>query len=350
MLNFGEPYWWYNADRSVWPHVLAPIATAYGAIAARRMSSPPRYRSRLPVICIGNFTAGGTGKTPTVAMVVRMLSGLGHVPVVLSRGYGGSVREPTWVDASDDTRLVGDEPCELAASCAVLVAPDRVAGAKAIESQVVGCEIGRGRNATAIVMDDGLQNSSLKKDVVIAVVDATRWFGNGRCIPSGPLRAPLASQLPHIDAMVLNGEFKGDIIAALFSDFGGPIIAADVAPSGNVSWLTAQPVVAFAGIGVPERFRRTLMMLGANVREMIAYPDHHAFTAKDAERLVGMADALGALLVTTQKDKVRLNMAPTGPLAELRRRARSLTVELTINPADEVKLADLLARRVPLRH
>lgn len=350
-MRLGEPSWWYDGHASAWPFLLSPVAAIAGAMAAHRMSRPPRYSARLPVVCVGNFTAGGTGKTPTVATIVRLLSAQGHTPVVLSRGYGGSVRTPRWVRDDDDAALVGDEPRELAAHAAVVVAPDRVAGARMIEVQPIASARGEGRRATAIVMDDGLQNSSLRKDLAISVVDAARGVGNGFCVPAGPLRAPLAGQLRHVHAIVLNcGSSGASAIPAQFADFPGPVLRAQIEPSGDVSWLAGRPVVAFAAIGVPVRFQQTLLSLGADVREMIAFPDHQRMTEAEARHLLAAADAHGATLVTTRKDAVRLSPDATGLLADLRQRLRTVDISLAFSPADSALLSGLLAQHAPLRH
>ncbi len=350
-MHLREPTWWYADRASLWPLLLSPVAAVSGALAAHRMSRPPRYRSRLPVICVGNFTAGGTGKTPTVRAIVRLLSAQGHTPVVLSRGYGGSVRAPHWVRDGDAAALVGDEPRELASHAAVLVASDRVAGAKMIEAQPIASTRDEGRRATVIVMDDGLQNASLGKDVTISVVDAARGVGNGYCVPAGPLRAPLARQLPHVHVVVLNGGSAGaSAKPAALADFRGPVLNARIEPSGNVAWLAGRPVVAFAGIGVPARFHQTLLSLGADVLEMLAFADHQPLTEVEARRLLAAADRHAATLVTTRKDAVRLPPDVTGPLADLRQRIRIVDIALAFSPADEAALAALLALRAPIRH
>ena len=348
-MGTREPGWWYDAG-SVMPRLLAPIAAVYGALSARRMGREPRYRASIPVICVGNFTAGGTGKTPCVALIVDLLRSQGHLPVVLTRGYGGSLHGPHWVDAEKDTAAaVGDEPLLLAALAPVMVARDRAAGAKAIESAG-----GDRPRATVIVMDDGIQNPALAKSLTIAVVDAARGVGNGCCIPAGPLRAPLDGQLRQVDAILLN-RGNGDAEIALSAirlgaEFNGPVLAASVAPAGDLGWLAGAPVVAFAGIGVPERFFATVAAAGGILRQTVAYPDHHMFSADDARHLISVATVETARLVTTEKDRARLaGLAPGGALAELASACRALPIRLVLDAPSAAKLGDLVATRAPIR-
>lgn len=348
-MSAREPSWWYSTGQEpIVAQALGPLGALYGAISARRMTQPPRYRAKIPVICVGNFTAGGTGKTPFVQMLIRLLRDAGHLPVVLSRGYGGRVTGPHWIDQAHDLASeVGDEPLLLAADAPVMVARDRAAGAAAIES----ASAARPR-ATVIVMDDGLQNPALAKDLTIAVVDAARGFGNGRCIPAGPMRAPLAAQLAAVQALVLNhGGGRGALAVSLeagLRQYGGQTLSAQIAPAGALDWLRAQPVLAFAGIGVPQRFFATLAAAGADIRETALFPDHHAFTAADARRLLAAARAQQLQLVTTEKDTARL-IGGTGVLAELAAASRSLPITLQLDAAGVATLTDLIAHHAPRR-
>ncbi len=334
-----EPSWWYGTSSWPWPRVLAPVSAIYGRVAAARLGSPPRYRSRLPVICIGNFTAGGTGKTPLTLEVSRMLRECGERPVVLSRGYGGRINGPHAVDLARDTAAdVGDEPLLMARSLPVFIARDRVAGAQAAEADPRGFSV--------ILMDDGLQNPSLHKDLTIAVVDGRRGFGNGRVIPAGPLRAPLAVQLPQAGLIVVNGGVPADALHRVSeSGFTGPILTTDVAPQDDLAGLMQQPIVAYAGIGAPERFFDLLTRHGTAIVERVAFGDHHAFTTADAERLLALAGLHSATLVTTEKDLARLAGA-TGALGALREASRPLPIMLAFSAADRATLLDHLQRAI----
>ena len=334
-----EPAWWYGPAAAPAARILEPVAKVWSRVAARRWSRAVPYRARLPVICIGNFTAGGTGKTPLALHIAGQLQRLGHVPVILTRGYGGRARGPRWVDARRDTGAeVGDEPLLLARAVPVLVARDRAAGARAIEAD--------GARGDVIVMDDGLQNPALAKDLTLAVVDGQRGVGNGRVIPAGPLRAPLDVQLARVDAVVINqpdGQATGQSAVADWfrRQFAGPVLAATTGPSGDTAWLVGKPVVAYAGIGAPPRFFDLLRRLGAEVRHEVAFPDHHRFTAVEARRLLALAEQFGSRRVTTQKDLARLAGA-TGDLAALHAASTPLPIALRFEARDEERLAILI--------
>jgi tetraacyldisaccharide 4'-kinase len=301
----------------------------------------------LPVICVGNFTAGGTGKTPLALAIAEHLIQRGEQPAFLTRGYGGRSRGPLWVEPERHaTRDVGDEPLLLARRAPVMLARDRREGALVIE--------GGERPASVIVMDDGLQNPALHKDLTIALVDADRGVGNGRVIPAGPLRAPLEFQIALADAIVVNGTAAGAVEGAairrrvvdvLRREFTGPVLQATAAPSGDTGWLAGAKVVAFAGIGNPARFFRLLETLGAELAAREVFPDHHTFTEADAARLISTARDRAAHLVTTEKDWVRLATGE-GRLAELRQAARTLPIRLAMPAADTARLADLLVTTV----
>lgn len=329
--------------------LLAPLSRLYAASVNRRLSSRAPYRSRLPVVCVGNFTAGGTGKTPLTQLIARLLIGKGERPAILTRGYGGRVRGTHFIDtARDRTADVGDEPLLLAHTAPTLVARDRRAGAIAIERDA--------RDFSVIVMDDGMQNPLLAKDLTIAVVDALRGLGNGLVIPSGPLRAPLEVQLPLTDAIILNrppvGANDDEATAAdaamarraeqLRRDFQGPVLEARAVAAGDTSWLADSPLFAFAGIANPARFHALIEQLGGRIADRRNFRDHHAFTATDAERLLARAADLNARLITTQKDHVRL-LGHEDARAILVREARVLEISLALDAADAGRLDALLA-------
>jgi len=330
----------------------------YARLAIRRLRQPQTYRSRLPVICVGNFTAGGTGKTPLTLHLAQRLVAMGERPAILTRGYGGRLNGPHWVDASTDTAHdVGDEPLLLARAAPTLISRDRRAGAIAIEMAAAGY--------SAIIMDDGLQNPALVKDLALAVVDARRGLGNGHVIPAGPLRAPLEAQLSLAGAIVLNGqpepenaEPQSDTdsgagnraewnrtaarLATLRREFPGPVLAAHAEPTGDLSWLAGTAIVAFAGIANPQRFFSLVERCGGRIVAQHAFKDHHAFSDEDARRLMAAATAAGAALVTTEKDHVRLN-GESATLRELARLARTLPIRLAFENAEAQRADALLA-------
>jgi tetraacyldisaccharide 4'-kinase len=334
-----DPPWWYGSQQSPVLPLLRPVGRLYGVVAEQRFRRTTPYRSRLPVICVGNFTAGGTGKTPLAIRIVEELKTRGQQPAFLTRGYGGRKSGPAWVAQDSDVAAdVGDEALLLAAHAPTLISADRKAGARAIESE--------GRYSV-IVMDDGLQNPGLAKNLTIAVIDGRRGFGNGEVIPAGPLRAPLDFQLGLVDAIVINGTPAEDrdpargILERLRQEFPGPVIEARSRPKGNTEKLRGARVVAYAGIGHPERFFALLSELGAQLEATIAFPDHHAFSEADAERLMGIAATRGAGLVSTEKDLIRLRGAD-GLRLELYRQSRPLAIEVDLDTRESTRFAALI--------
>jgi tetraacyldisaccharide 4'-kinase len=323
-----EPaFWWRKAGLRA--GLLAPLAAAYGAVAARRMARPG-VRAKTPVLCVGNFTLGGSGKTPTVLAIARMLQDAGINPFCLSRGYGGSVAGPRLVDVhADSAAQVGDEPLLLAQAAPTVVARERVGGAAFAHAQ----------GADVIIMDDGLQNSSLVKDFTLAVVDGRRGVGNGFVFPAGPLRAPLQAQLPRVDAFLVIGEGTGarDVIAAAQAR-GLPVWHGRLMPdAGAVVDLKARKVFAFAGIGDPEKFFASAAEAGLTLAQRKAFPDHHRFTAEEAAELIMEAEHDGLALLTTEKDRARMAGEPL--LAALAARSHVLPVTLVVEEEEELRKA-----------
>jgi tetraacyldisaccharide 4'-kinase len=345
-VRLDEPSWWYSQSPSHIATLLQPLGALYGWAAAARYHRVAPFRSRLPVICIGNFTAGGTGKTPLVMHMCERLKAQGHEPAALTRGYGGRLSGPYWVNAkSDVAHDVGDEALLLARTAPTLVARDRRIGARAIE-------IGPSP-VTVIVMDDGLQNPALAKDLTIVVVDGDRGLGNGLVTPAGPLRAALEFQLELTDAIVVNenaaaGDGGGPVTEWLRRRFAGPVLRASVAPAASTDWLKAARVVAWAGIGAPQRFFATLRALGADVTETIAFRDHQLLGEDDARRVLELARRHSAIPVSTEKDMVRLGGAH-GLCGELRAATRVLPVRLALADADAERLLSLVASALKTR-
>lgn len=340
-----EPSWWYGADAAALPaRLLLPASRVYGWAAERRHRNALPYRSRLPVICVGNFTAGGTGKTPLALVIAEILVAADQFPVFLTRGYGGRIKGPQFLDyANAAPRDAGDEPLLLLRASPVMVAGDRRAGAIAIE-------LATAVEQTVIVMDDGLQNPALAKDLTIALVDARRGVGNGRVIPAGPLRAPLEFQLGLVDAIVVNESPGGDghgasldrrTLETLRRGFPGPVLAARTMPAGDTDWLKDQPLVAFAGIANPQRFFSLLEQLGGRLAATKVYADHHDFSEADASRLIDLARLHAATLVTTEKDLVRINTNGSARTA-LKEQSRVLPIRLVLDAPDRARLGELV--------
>jgi len=321
-----EPaFWWRQAGLAA--NLLAPFGFVYGAVAARRMAMEG-VSAGAPVLCVGNFTLGGAGKTPTVMMLARMFMEAGERPFCLSRGYGGDVEGPRLVHADADTAArTGDEPLLLAGIAPTIVSRDRAAGAQ------LACAQG----ASLIIMDDGLQNSSLRKNFTLAVIDARRGLGNGHIFPAGPLRAPLAAQLRQSDALLVVGEGAGakDVIerarARTLSVFHGRLAPNGAGPAA----LRGKKVLAFAGIGDPEKFFATAAEAGIAVAECRAIDDHHRYTAEEAAELIMQAEHSGLALLTTEKDRARMAGEPL--LEALALRAHTLQVAMVVEEADELR-------------
>lgn len=294
------PRFWSNPpERPGLPaHLLAPLGWLWRAVTRRRLARAPTARLDIPVICVGNVTAGGAGKTPVTIALAQRLIQQGVAVHVVSRGHGGSLAGPVRVDPRRHTAAeVGDEPLLLAAFAPVWVSRDRAAAGRAAEAA----------GAAAILMDDGLQNPDLAKDLSIVVVDAGFGFGNGRVIPAGPLREPVADGLSRAGLVVSIGE-PGEQAAflAAWPGLGRPVVAARLAPlRTGMDWQGVR-ALAFAGIGRPEKFYATLRALGAEVVAVRSFGDHEPYAPRILERLQSEAEALGAQLVTTEKDAARL--------------------------------------------
>jgi tetraacyldisaccharide 4'-kinase len=280
--------------------LLSPLAVIYGAVAAHRLQRKG-FEAGIPVFCVGNYHVGGAGKTPTVLALVKLLRDLGETPVVLSRGYGGRLRGPVMVEPDRHLAAdVGDEPLMLARTVPVAVARERLDGLALAKSQ----------GATVIVMDDGFQNPAIAKDASLIVIDAHRGLGNAWVFPAGPLRAPLPPQIDRTDALIVVGEGNAaGAVAASIAAQNKPVLTAQLkADDAALSSLRGQRVLAFAGIGDPERFFRTLRSNGVEVAGQRAFADHHPFTQGEIEALVAEATRDALKLVTTEKDLARLGV------------------------------------------
>jgi tetraacyldisaccharide 4'-kinase len=292
------PDFWYRPDATWASRLLAPLGWLYSAFTAARMARGGA-KANLPVICIGNVTAGGAGKTPTTAALAALLSARGETPFIVSRGYGGSLSGPVLVDpAIHSAADVGDEPLMLAQDHKVIIARHRPDGA----------HLAKALGASLVLLDDGLQNPALHKDCSIAVFDGAVGIGNARCVPAGPLRAPMAAQWPRVDLVIIIGDgVAGQEIAAEARTMGKPVFTATLEPEpAMASHLSGQKVLALAGLGRPAKFAATLQQLGAEVAETAFFPDHHPYSAADVSRVAAQAKALNLPVVTTQKDMMRL--------------------------------------------
>ena len=285
-------FWSHNGLSST---LLLPLAALYRLLSWVRAKMTTPYRSRLPVICIGNLTSGGTGKTPVSAYLAGALREAGRRPVILSRGYGGALAGPVMVLPTHTAEDCGDEPLLLREIVPVVIARNRADGAKFIEDT---------GDFDIILMDDGLQNPQLVKNISIAVFDGEIGVQNKRIFPAGPMRTPLKKGLGEVDLCLINGADKTGLkdACAHKSIIGFTLQAGEMVPSD----ATSKAVVAFAGIGRPARFFKTLDTAGYQLASTTAFGDHHPYSEAELERLAAQASAHDALLVTTQKDWVRL--------------------------------------------
>jgi tetraacyldisaccharide 4'-kinase len=321
-----EPAFWHRPSSWI-ARLLMPLGAVYGLVAGWRLQREG-FDAGIPVLCVGNYHVGGAGKTQTVLALTKILRDLGETPIVLSRGYGGRLRGPIKVDperhAADD---VGDEPLMLARTVPVVVARDRIGGVALARSQ----------GTTVILMDDGFQNPAIAKDASLIVIDGDRGLGNGRVLPAGPLRAPLPPQLDRTDALVVVGDgAAADPVAAATAARGKPVLRAHLKPDeASMASLSGKRVLAFAGIGDPPRFFRTLRAGGIAVVAERAFADHHPFSPSEIEALIAEAKRDVLTLVTTEKDLARLRTS--GGLPDWAREIVPFAVTLEFDDAAQLR-------------
>ncbi len=293
---FNAPKFWYQHP-GLTAQSLSPLSSLYSLGSSLRGALASSQKVTVPVLCIGNLVVGGAGKTPTALSIATIIKSQGKNVHFLTRGYGGRVTSPTLVDFSKHTAVeVGDEALLLANVAPTWVARNRVAGAKAAVQD--GAEV--------IIMDDGLQNPYLEKDLALLVIDGQQGLGNGKVLPAGPLREPIVWGLQRVQAVVLIGEDQRQV-TELVKRANKPLLTATVIPENeSVKLIKGQSVIAFAGIGFPEKFFAMLEKYGARVLEHHSFQDHYAYRENDLSELVHRANKRGALVITTAKDKVRV--------------------------------------------
>jgi tetraacyldisaccharide 4'-kinase len=338
-MKIRTPRWWYERRGrrlSATLILLTPVAWIWSAVTAQRIARAHPVDPGVPVICVGNLTMGGSGKTPVVREILRRLTAQGINAHGLSRGHGGMIEGPAFVDPGLHTAAdVGDEALMLAQDFPFWIARARVQGAQAAAED----------GAAVVVMDDGFQNPSLKKTLSILVVDGeTRdgeWpFGDGAVFPAGPLREPLAAGLDRADAVVILA--PADLPAvdpemlALFS--GKTVLIARLEP---VEPPPAGPQIGFAGVGKPWKVERALQAAGCDLVDFLPLPDHAHLDLNGLRLLAQRAELSGAGLITTEKDWVKLP-------ADWRERVVAFLVRARFE--DEAGLDRLLARAISSRN
>jgi tetraacyldisaccharide 4'-kinase len=327
-MTLKTPAFWYDQTQrpTLAQKCLTPISVIYGFAQRINQSLRARdvYVSKLPVICVGNITAGGSGKTPTAISIAQILKAqkIAQNPAFLTRGYGGELVGPALVDLKQHTsKDVGDEALLLARHAPTIICANRADGARFAEQQA---------DIDVIIMDDGLQNPSLHKDIKLLVISGEVGIGNAKLLPAGPLREPLSDGLAKVDAVVITGENRTDIKAHMPADM--PVIEGSL--KAQTQPAAEQKYLAFAGLGMPSKFFDFLRDdLGLELLASTAFADHHPYSADDLHALQGDANALGATLITTEKDAVRL------PEIE---GVDVLTVPVTMGWNDEGTLVKLL--------
>lgn len=321
----APPFWWQESDWRAW--ALSPLSAAYGLAAGYRLGTAHRTPVPAPVLCVGNFTVGGEGKTPVAIALAREARRRGRRPGFLTRGHGGSSTRPHLVDLGHDSvRLVGDEPLLLAREAPTVVTPDRAAGATRLVDE--GCDF--------IVMDDGFQSARIHIDYALIVVDAGRGLGNGHVIPAGPLRARLVDQLRHADGVVRMGSgTAADAVVRMSARAGRPVFEASVRPR-RAGAFKGRRFLAFAGIGNPDKFFETVERTGGEVAVRRGFGDHHVYSTEELEDLAALAAAEDLALVTTQKDMVRLSHGSDEQRAYAAR-VTALEIDAVFEPASTAR-------------
>lgn len=308
---------------------MSPASLVYGYFAGRRMRNARRAEVDVPVICVGNFTVGGAGKTPTVIALARAARARGLKPGVLSRGYGGSMDRTTVVDADHHrARDVGDEPLLIAREALTVISRKRLDGARMLIAE----------GADLIIMDDGFQSAALKFDYALMVVDSHRGIGNGFLVPAGPVRAPTSLQLAYATALLKLGDGDGaDPFIRLAARSGKPVYEGMVRPVGDAAAIAGKRVLAFAGIADPEKFFRTVRSLGAELTEQRAFGDHQHLTDDEIADILSTAQAKDLAIVTTAKDAVRLR-GQNGRAQELAARIAVIEVEMAFDSPNTARM------------
>jgi len=302
-MPLKTPPYWYRAQSSPPPFAemaLGLLARPYQWGHKINQSYKSAKKAPLPILCVGNAVAGGSGKTPVCLALIKIIRkhGISSRPFILTRGYGGSIKEPMMISTELHSHYhCGDEALMLARSSPTIIAPKRIDAAEL--AALEGADLG--------IMDDGLQHGGIIKDLTFMVIDGQAGFGNLKTLPAGPLREPLSEAIAKTDAFILIGKDKRGVTNHLPEN--KPLFAAHIEPV-PASLPEKGPIVAFAGLGRPEKFYHFLQDLGYEISAWHPYPDHHNFTNEDLDMLSASAKEHNATLVTTEKDYMRLLNTP----------------------------------------
>lgn len=288
------PHFWRS--KNIISTLLLPFSALYAVGYAIDRKLNPQQRAPLLVISVGNVTAGGAGKTPTAIAFAALLRSMGHVPHIISRGYGGRITTTHRVSETDSAADVGDEALLLAKAAPTWIGRTRIESARAAKAA----------GATIVIADDALQHHALAHDLSILVVDLATGLGNERLLPAGPLRQPLATAYgeSRTIALAIGDEDPHHLLPCL--QMMGELFRATLAPVGDVSWLAAGRWLAFAGIAHPQKFYTTLRAHGAELIDTVDFADHHPFTERELALLAETAQKHNAALITTEKDAARI--------------------------------------------
>lgn len=329
MIN--SPKFWYRNDwlSKVLALIIYPLSIIWIIISFIKKKVSKTYRSRLKIICVGNLNIGGTGKTPFAIYTYKILKELGFNPVFLTRGYGGKEKGPIKVESTHQYKDVGDEALLLNNIGPTIVSRDRSLGAKFIENHKYNYDV--------ILMDDGLQNYQLEKNIKFLLVDKNLKFGNKLCVPAGPLREPINQRLKEIDSIILTGNNTDqDIGLKKISDYISVFNSSiKIMQSSNIK---GNKFLAFCGLGNPDKFYETLEKGGYKVFLTKSFPDHHQYTEEEINHLILKAKNKNLTLITTAKDYVKI--------IDKKNEIQVLSIESSFNAKDELRFKAFLKEKL----
>lgn len=325
------PAFWWKSEQRPWVQGLACFSFIWKGLSwIKELLASPPSKAPYPVISVGNLVVGGAGKTPVVRWLGQLLKTMSKAPLVVSRGYGGNIRNPLKVDPNHHTfDQVGDE-----ALCTSIHLPSYIASPRSTVIPLL-------KNAptnSILILDDGHQHTALSKDLSFVVVDAGQGFGNGQLLPAGPLREPITTGLRRADGIIVIGKPAPGLLELMHQQAAHiPVFKATLVPLPSLAPQTQ--VVGFAGIGFPKKVEQTLHELNLEVLDFEAFPDHYPYTQADLVRLRQRAKDLGAQLVTTEKDWIRIPK-------DFQKQVHVIQVEIVMEPSSQKAFKALLGHRL----